>query len=248
MAIPEEDPPAGVPEWIVTYGDMMSLLLCFFILLASLSEMRSDDKSKMVIASVLEQFGDAQQISNFYESIALNRHNMKVGSTVTPIKQANPTVKQWAASGSEGAPGKRRRVQTIRDGQRVTVGGPVLFQPGSSELSKKAKEALLYIASDLRGKRHMIEVRGYESLVASPINSRHVDPVDLAYERARKVVDFLVQEGKLRREIMRMTIAAPVESAPLPALDDGEPVTELVAVLAAESMSSDYQDPRSTSR
>ncbi|MEO1994779.1 MAG: flagellar motor protein MotB, partial [Planctomycetaceae bacterium] len=28
----------GVPEWVVTYGDMMSLLLTFFIMLVSLSE------------------------------------------------------------------------------------------------------------------------------------------------------------------------------------------------------------------
>ena len=34
----EEDAPPGVPEWVVTYGDMMSLLLTFFIMLVSLSE------------------------------------------------------------------------------------------------------------------------------------------------------------------------------------------------------------------
>ena len=37
----QEDPPAGVPEWLVTFGDMMSLLLTFFIMLVSLSEVAS---------------------------------------------------------------------------------------------------------------------------------------------------------------------------------------------------------------
>src|SRR5690606_21243450 len=32
----------GVPLWVVTYGDMMSLLLCFFILLVAFSETRKD--------------------------------------------------------------------------------------------------------------------------------------------------------------------------------------------------------------
>ena len=27
----------GVPEWVVTYGDMMTLLLCFFVLLQAFS-------------------------------------------------------------------------------------------------------------------------------------------------------------------------------------------------------------------
>ena len=41
MAI-EEDPPAGVPEWVVTYGDMMSLLLTFFIMLVSMSKIKEE--------------------------------------------------------------------------------------------------------------------------------------------------------------------------------------------------------------
>ena len=38
----EEEPSAGVPEWVVTFGDMMSLLLTFFIMLVSMSEIRQD--------------------------------------------------------------------------------------------------------------------------------------------------------------------------------------------------------------
>ena len=32
-------PPTGAPDWMVTYGDLMTLLLCFFVLLFSFSEM-----------------------------------------------------------------------------------------------------------------------------------------------------------------------------------------------------------------
>ncbi|MCA9240906.1 MAG: flagellar motor protein MotB, partial [Planctomycetales bacterium] len=35
MAV-EEEPPPGIPEWVVTFGDMMSLLLTFFIMLVSM--------------------------------------------------------------------------------------------------------------------------------------------------------------------------------------------------------------------
>ena len=41
MAEPEDEAP-GVPEWVVTYGDMMSLLLTFFIMLVSMSELKEE--------------------------------------------------------------------------------------------------------------------------------------------------------------------------------------------------------------
>lgn len=43
--------PRGVPPWIVTFGDLMSLLLCFFVLLWSFSEM--DVRKFRAIASSL---------------------------------------------------------------------------------------------------------------------------------------------------------------------------------------------------
>ncbi len=54
MALPEDDPPPGVPEWVVTYGDMMSLLLTFFIMLVSMAEMKQDGKVRAAL-NALEQ-------------------------------------------------------------------------------------------------------------------------------------------------------------------------------------------------
>ena len=42
--IDEDDPPIAIPEWVVTFGNLMSLLLTFFIMLVSLSEMKSEEK------------------------------------------------------------------------------------------------------------------------------------------------------------------------------------------------------------
>ena len=56
MAI-EEEPEAGIPEWVVTFGDMMSLLLTFFIMLVSMSEMKQDEKFQAVAESFRRQFG-----------------------------------------------------------------------------------------------------------------------------------------------------------------------------------------------
>lgn len=54
--IPEEPVEEGAPDWVVTFGDLMSLLLCFFVLLLSFSE---TDKAlyKEVAGSMSEAFG-----------------------------------------------------------------------------------------------------------------------------------------------------------------------------------------------
>ena len=46
----------GAPKWVVTFGDLMSLLLCFFVLLLSFSEM-DRKKYKIVAGSLAQAFG-----------------------------------------------------------------------------------------------------------------------------------------------------------------------------------------------
>ncbi len=51
---PKIDP--GAPRWVTTFGDLMSLLLCFFVLLLSFSEM-DRQKYKQVAGSMEKAFG-----------------------------------------------------------------------------------------------------------------------------------------------------------------------------------------------
>ncbi len=58
MSEPDDDDPPGVPEWVVTYGDMMSLLLTFFIMLVSLSELKTENGSlRAALDSMSQAFG-----------------------------------------------------------------------------------------------------------------------------------------------------------------------------------------------
>ena len=59
---PEED--KGAPRWVVTFGDLMSLLLCFFVLLLSFSEM-DRQKYKMVAGSMAKAFGIQREIKAY---------------------------------------------------------------------------------------------------------------------------------------------------------------------------------------
>lgn len=54
-------PPAGSPMWMATFADLMSLLMCFFVLLLSFSEM-DVLKFKQLAGSMREAFGVQNQI------------------------------------------------------------------------------------------------------------------------------------------------------------------------------------------
>ncbi len=74
MAKRKEDPPkGGAPEWMATFSDLMNLLLCFFVLLFSMSTM-DEAKLREVVATMSSTFsifkagatsiGDGVLISN----------------------------------------------------------------------------------------------------------------------------------------------------------------------------------------
>lgn len=47
----QEDPPKGSPAWMATFSDLMNLLLCFFVLLYSMSTV-DEEKWEQVVASL----------------------------------------------------------------------------------------------------------------------------------------------------------------------------------------------------
>ena len=69
----QEEAPAGSPAWMATFSDLMNLLLCFFVLLFSMSS-TDTEKFQEVIASIQSSFsifssggtsiGDGQMISS----------------------------------------------------------------------------------------------------------------------------------------------------------------------------------------
>ena len=93
----QEDPPAGSPAWMATFSDLMNLLLCFFVLLFSMSTVDAE-KFQMVIASLQSSvsilpaggasIGDGELVSsgvrqlefldNYYKELA-NSESQEVG-------------------------------------------------------------------------------------------------------------------------------------------------------------------------
>ncbi|NOZ39116.1 MAG: OmpA family protein [Planctomycetes bacterium] len=192
MAI-EEEPDPGIPEWVVTFGDMMSLLLTFFIMLVSMSEMKQDEKFQAVAEALREQMG----------------HDMSAMTLVPGSFRPRNSTMEWNASmgrakkkglnngGQENkaVTGENEKVQVVRPGEDSSVGGQVYFGEQAIELSEANKRALMSIIEQVDGKPQKIEIRGHTS--RRPVNreSGFRDLGDLAYERARSTMEFMVKQG-----------------------------------------------------
>jgi chemotaxis protein MotB len=176
----QEDPPAGVPEWLVTFGDMMSLLLTFFIMLVSMSELKSENRVAQAVEAMKKQFGRDRKL-------VLGAQRMR-----------GPKV--------DAPPGEKATVQYIRPGDNSMVGGSIHFDDQSAELSDAEKARFRPAIESLKGKPQKIEIRGHASKrpldPAGPWRSHW----DLAYARSRAVMDLLTAEGIESRRL-RVSVA-----------------------------------------
>lgn len=186
----EEDPPAGVPEWVVTYGDMMSLLLTFFIMLVSMSKMKEEGTMRAMLDAISESFGAADGPFGV-PGTSRQRNSIYTKPASKGNKDRGGTEKDSRKSGGIGGPNPQ--VRTISKGTIVTMGGPVCFSGGSAELLDQLKEDLNQIADLVRDKANIIEIKGHSSPEPLPPDSPYRDHLDLSYARAVNVARYFTK-------------------------------------------------------
>ena len=179
----ESPPPSGAPEWLLTYGDLMSLLLTFFILLASMSELRSEPRVVEAVDAIQKRFGRDK--------------------IVNP-----PTFDSPPGSPRAGRP----QVKALGAASMPVFGGTVLFAEDSADLADDQRDALRRLGEQFQGKLQKIEVRGHTTRRPLPAGSPFADHWQLAYARAHAVMRFLTEQGIDPRRL-RLSVAAGNEPA-----------------------------------
>ena len=193
----DDDAPPGVPEWVVTYGDMMSLLLTFFIMLVSMSEQKESGRVRSMLDALQQQFGADDVLSSGVPGSSLQT------SSMFPVQQSagmrsEGGVKK-ASRNDPGVRGASDPVQRLRDGQRITLGGPAIFPAFSAEPSDSFAAVMDNLAHVVSGSQRQIAVRGHASprplpgeVVAAGVHPTHDE---LAFARAMRVAEALESRG-----------------------------------------------------
>ena len=242
----EEDDPPGVPAWVVTYGDMMSLLLTFFIMLVSLSEIVAEKKYRAVLTALEKKMGfttaPAVPLGENYAA------NSPVPSLNKTLGAESPEDNGRGGVKSKSVQGNDRRIKVTDEGTPQQVGSFLTFRPqttnvaGAKEfhLTGQAEAELFSIVRELRGKPNKIEIRSHVSAPGDNqegVTATITDGISRSYDQGHAVFALLENWG-IDPERIRITAAGTALAGE--ADSDIKAPAERVEIFITDVFSSEY--------
>jgi chemotaxis protein MotB len=238
----------GCPDYMMTYGDMMSLLLCFFVIIVSLSQIKEEEKFRTVMESLKKAFGYNMGRNAIPEPPSMMNPTMNL---VDVIKQEINRMRTKTASNTktkspESQIGRNTSVRNIRDGLMMTIGGLSLFEEGRAELLPEAQEELKQVAEIIVGYRNKVLIRGHASRAPLPSDSLYKNQMELSYARGMAVMQFLIDQ-KVKPE--RLNVEACGHHEPLRVHvfnEEGLAGSRRVEIIVKDTMVEDYEGEQET--
>jgi len=140
----QEDPPAGSPAWMATFSDLMNLLLCFFVLLFSMSTV-DEEKYNQLVASMSSAFsilnggataiGEGILISNGVSQLnELDKYINSTGKTAESEDESDKIEKE-DASGDKTEKEKKTYEEMLGEIKEANL-------HKNEELAEKVQEAV----------------------------------------------------------------------------------------------------------
>ena len=212
----EEEEPPGAPEWVVTFTDMISLLVTFFVLLMTFSSMR--EYELLEVQGVLPDnkgLNDPMKSHRVLppppDDVLANASNE--GSLHQP--HTRPDEQFDEDSGRADSPEEDELtvdLNRIGDGLVITWGPEYSFAPSSAELQPKLARALDELATVLVHYPHQVVVDGHtaQDHRSTP---RFPDALTLSVARALAATERLAVVGGVERS--RLQVAGHGSERPL---------------------------------
>ena len=220
-----EEPPKGAPAWQATFADLMNLLLCFFVMLFSMSTMDAQ-KFELLAASFNQTFsifsagataiGDGFLISNGVSQ--LNELDDYINSTgksaegetipedlqeaAEMMEQAKLEASEELAEVIEEALEEKQLeneidIEFTSQYVQLTLNGALLFDSGSTELKEEALPILNQVGIILQQySTSTIEIEGHTDNVPMS-GSKYSNNDELSNGRALSVFYYLEENTTL---------------------------------------------------
>ena len=212
-----EDPPQGSPAWMATFSDLMNLLLCFFVLLFSMSTVDAQ-KFELVAASFSNTFsiftaggraiGEGMLISNGVSQLNnLDKYINSMGQGEDADKQMKDAIEEYEAQALAASEELAELIEEAIEEENIadevevefnsqyvllTMNGSLLFNSGDAKLKDESIPLMSQIAKILeRYSEGIIEVEGHTDNV--PMHgAKYSDNDELSSARAISVFRYLV--------------------------------------------------------
>jgi len=192
--------PECMPEWLATFGDLMSLLLCFFVLLLSMSTMDAKKVKEAIgslagALSVLEGGTQTEVSRERIQKATPIQKSEETAQTVNKLSQAVAEFKEF----TQGGKGPAIVLEEGEEGFFIRLPADITFPPGSAQITNE--DSLLFlkriaiIIKEYLPKNVEIQVRGYTDNMPPPPNSPYKDNWELSAARALAVLKILIKNG-----------------------------------------------------
>jgi chemotaxis protein MotB len=176
---------------MATYGDMVTLVLCFFVLLFAMSSVDSQ-KFKQALLSLQGSFGVLKGGMTMEESINPYGGEEGVSPGTSPSYEMDTQHVAYTIDSYLRSEGLEKSIQMTftQRGIVVSISDQFLFESGSAELKLEGQRALYKIAALVREEVPAIAVEGHTDAV--PLNGgRYRDNWGLSSIRAAVVASYL---------------------------------------------------------
>ena len=187
--------PKGAPEWVVTFTDMISLLVTFFILLLTFSSMEDYDMVKIDAhlfgkRGVLDSRGSQAQAAP--ESDLLSATDLQRGS-LQPHTRPPEELEENLAEMGQAKTDEHQELSfdSLPDGLVLEFGEEEAFAPGSDRVNVALAKSLAEIGRVLEHYQHLIVLEGFTD-EAFQKSARHGTPESLAFARAQNAAEALL--------------------------------------------------------
>ena len=183
--------------WIVTYADLMTLLLVFFILLYSISSLNME-KFKHAIQSIQVSLGETNPRVGLMDLVNVPEANDQnfVLENLTGLRSREQEILDSLNSFIEGQNSSENILVHEKDGQIIIeMRGQVLFTSGSAVFNDSAAPILDEIANIIQAyTEYTVNIKGHTDNI--PISTpQFPSNWELSAVRATTVLKYLISKG-----------------------------------------------------
>ncbi|MDH3392910.1 MAG: OmpA family protein [Desulfobulbaceae bacterium] len=201
-------PPVGAPAWMCTFADMMSLLLCFFVLLLSFANM-DETKFEMVAGSLEQAFGTQRERPLLGDPAGQDMISMQFPGKPIDLTVQVKIIQSMEKEVKDGL----IEVEEDENGVTLRVKESVAFDSGRAEIKPRFREILNKLGKLFVGMNVDIEVGGHTDNMPLKKKGEYASNWGLSTSRAVNVVEYWV--GKYKFAANRISAVGYADGHPL---------------------------------
>lgn len=153
-------PEEGLPPWMATFADMVTLLLCFFVLLLSFAN-QDIANFETLKGSMTRAFG-VQHSDRSAKNVAFSESEHTASSMKEDAKKdLKALALDMRAFVNEGKISRLMKMNIDQMGVMIRVPSRALFKPGTAQINTRAKGILDKVAQQMSKKNLNLIVRGH---------------------------------------------------------------------------------------